>query len=125
MSEHDPLPELRPVRLQGRAYYAELRRILAEEEAEMRRTINAWKAECGGITPAMIGALALKHRLNVKATCEALEEWQLLRCGVYDRIRDGGIRPTDMLRAGQEWLRQRNGPTAIEAAFEQAREKKA
>jgi len=51
MSEHDPLPELRPVRLQGRAYYAELRRILAEEEAEMRRTINAWKAECGGITP--------------------------------------------------------------------------
>lgn len=119
--DDEPLPQLRPIRLQGKAYYVALKAILKEEGPDILATMERWRAERGGITPAMIGALALKHGLNFKATCEFLEDERVLKCGIYDRITEQH-RPTAVLKAGREWLRARDGDdkTAVQVAFERA-----
>jgi len=63
----------------------------------------------------------VRAELSFKATCEALEDWRLIPCGTYDRITEGGLRPTAVLRAGLQWLNDREGPTSMEAAFAQAK----
>lgn len=111
----EPLPQLRPIRLQGKAYYTALRAILKDEGPDILATLARWRTQGVKITPTVLGALALTHMLNFKATCEYLEDCRILPCGTYDRITEGGCRPTQCLRAGQEWLRERDGDSA--AAF--------
>jgi hypothetical protein len=41
--------------------------------------------------------LALKYHLNLKATCEYLEEREVVRYGTYERMINGGIRPMKAL----------------------------
>jgi hypothetical protein len=99
------MSELRPVRLQGKAYWTALRAILADEGPSILRTLALWRAEGHKMTPALLGALAVRHRLNFKAMCEFLEGEGILPCGMYDRLKAGGCRPTQCLKAGEEWLR--------------------
>jgi hypothetical protein len=98
----NPLPSLRPHARQGKAYYAELRAILKEIEHDVFEEIRAFRRAGGKITPAYIGHLALKYELNCKAMFEALEDWNLIPCGTYDKV-TRSHRPTAILRAGQEW----------------------
>jgi hypothetical protein len=119
MSE-EPLPKLRPQGLQGKPYFQELHRILRRERWPILQTLKGWRGgDKGPITAAMIGALALTHDINFKAMCQFLEDENIIPCGMYEVItRDH--RPTAILRAGQEWLAAREGPSAVAAAFEKA-----
>lgn len=116
----DPLPQLRPVRLQGKAYYTELKRILKAEGFGILSTLNQWQKNGAKLTPALVGALAIKHALNFKATCEFLEDYEVIPHGTYNRL-TRQHRPSAILRAGQEWLAEQDGgnKTAIQLAFEQ------
>lgn len=97
MSEH-PLPRLRPYARQGKAYYAELRAILKEIEQSVRADILALHQREGKITVIYVGQLALKYELNCKAMFEALEDWNIIPCGTYDRV-TRQHRPSAILRA--------------------------
>ena len=122
----DPLPPLRPIRLQGKAYYTALRGILKSEGPAILATLNRWRAQHGGVTVEMVGALALKHELNLKATCEFLADSRILPCDTYGRI-TRSMRPTEVLRAGREWLAAQDGDdkTTMAAAFERAMKEEA
>lgn len=84
------LPPLRPTARRGKAYFDELRAIVAEIAPDLRRDVEAIKAE-RKIKTRDLCVLALRYRLNFKATVEALEDMNLLACGVYDRIKDSGF----------------------------------
>lgn len=94
----DGFPALRPLARQGKAYYAELRAILKEIGADLKRDFAQTKRKNGKITVHDVCTLALKYRLNLKATFDYLEDERLLPCGMYDQLKDRGLRPMTMLR---------------------------
>lgn len=98
MTAQVELPRLRPLAFGGEAYYGELKQILEEIGPQLRADAEAIKAAGGAITVADLCRLALKYTLNVKATCEALEDWRILACGTYDMLRDRGFKPMQALR---------------------------
>lgn len=94
-----PLPELRPVRLQGKAYYTELRRILKEIRYDLKADAERLMQENGRkFTLRHACILALKYRINLKATVEALEDERIVPYGAYDRMLSRGLRPMTVLR---------------------------
>lgn len=98
----DGFPELRPFARQGKAYYAELKAILREIGADLRRDFAQTKRRSGSVTVRDVCALALKYRLNLKATFDFLEAERLLAFGTYDTLKDRGLRPMTMLREAWE-----------------------
>lgn len=102
----EPLPKLRPHARQGKAYYTELRAILAEIEKDVRSDIVSLRQSGKGITPAFVGWLALRYTLNCKAMFEALEDWNFIPCGMYEKV-TRSHRPTAILRAGQDFIMPR------------------
>lgn len=92
------IPRLRPYAFGGKAYYEELKAILLEIAPALIMDVAVILGRDGKITPADLCRLALKYTLNVKATCEALEDWNILACGTYDHLRSRGFRPMAALR---------------------------
>lgn len=92
------MPELRPVRLQGRAYYDELKRLIREHGAQMLEDAIDIKTETHMFTPYDLAYLALKYRLNMKATCEWLEESGFLLHGTYAKLLDRRFKPVTVAR---------------------------
>jgi hypothetical protein len=95
------MPELRPVRLQGKAYYDALKRILREIGSSLLQDAIDIKTETHTFTPHNLCYLALKYRLNVKATCEWLEESGFLLHGTYQTLRERRFKPMYVVR--QVW----------------------
>lgn len=93
------LPPLRPIRVQGKAYYVALRAILDEVGNDLHADAVTAKAE-HRMTPAMLCRLALTYRLNLKATTEYLEDRKVIRCGTYDRLfrESANLRPIACLK---------------------------
>lgn len=101
-----PLPELRPVRLQGKAYYTALRAILKEIKYDLKRDAERLQRGAGKFTVAHLCRLALTYRLNLKATAECLEDEHFLPAGTYQRLIDRGLRPMTALR--EVWAEMQN-----------------
>lgn len=81
----------------GRGYYTVLKAILASIGPQLVADANAIKAESGGkLTAYDVGCLAMKYDLNLKATCEWLEESRTLPVGTYDRLKRGGLKATEV-----------------------------
>lgn len=91
-------PRLRPYTHGGKAYYEELRAILAEIGPALKADAEAMRDDAGKLTVRALCQLALKYTLNVKATCEALEDMRILPTGTYDGLKDRGFKPMAMLR---------------------------
>ena len=92
------LPKLRPYTHGGKAYYDELKQILAEIGPALQADAESLKSTNGALTVGDLCRLALKYTLNVKATCEALEDMRILPCGMYDSLKQRGFQPMAMLR---------------------------
>jgi hypothetical protein len=103
----DDLPELRPVRLQGKAYYRELKRILKEVGDDIEQDARQILRDTGKFTVRDLAFLALKYRLNMKATCEHLEECRVLKYGTYDSLKERKLRPMAYLK--EVWSECRAG----------------
>lgn len=71
----------------GKRYYALLKAILSRVGKPIVDTANKIHDETGKLTPIDIGYLSLWFDLNFKATCEWLEEAQIIPHGMHDRIR--------------------------------------
>lgn len=93
------LPPLRPIRVQGKAYYVALRAILKEIGDDLYADAVAAK-HAHTMTPRMLCQLALTYRLNLKATTEYLEDRKVIRCGTYDRVfrESANLRPIASLK---------------------------
>lgn len=98
-----PLPELRPVRLQGGAYYKELRRLLRLLGGAIVEDAKAFHRRDQKITVDHVAQLALKYHLNMKAVAEYLEDRRVLPTGSYERLLERGLRPMTALT--QVWNR--------------------
>ena len=83
--------------LRGLAYYTRLKIILTEFGEQLAEDARQQEK----ITPVVIGALALKYSLNFKATCEWLEECNVIPTGVYDRLMERGVRVSDIFEAAR------------------------
>jgi hypothetical protein len=94
----DGFPELRPFARQGKAYYAELKAILKEIKYDLKHDFETISHRNGKVTVRDMCALALKYRLNLKATFDAIEDMRLLPCGTYDLMKDRDFRPMAALR---------------------------
>jgi hypothetical protein len=98
-----PLPTLRPCRLQGKAYYQELRRLhkqlgyALQRDAEgmvRDRQRGRWMA----LTLKEVATLALRYRLTLAATFAYFEDANKLPTGIYDALKARGMRPVSVLR---------------------------
>lgn len=76
----------RPAPLRGKAYYAELKRIRDEITAPLTVDFNILKTQHGKITPVLVGWLALKYDVNLKAMFDILNDLKLIPCCLYDKI---------------------------------------
>ena len=76
----------------GKGYYTVLKAILAAIGPQIAADARAIVAENGEFSPYNIGCLAVKYNLNFKATCEWLEESQVLPVGTYDRLKRSGLK---------------------------------
>lgn len=79
----------------GQRYYALLKAFLSVNGKAMVEFAKTLRGEDGGYSPAGIGWVSIKFGLNFKATCEWLEETNVLRAGWYDRVMDVRIRTPD------------------------------
>ena len=86
----------------GKGYFTVLKAILAECGQQMaddaRDTINQNE---GKYTTLDIGKLAVKYDLNFKATCEWLEESQVIPTGTYIRLKERGLKATEVLETAR------------------------
>ena len=89
----DDFPELRPFARQGKAYRAELRAIFKEIQHDLRADFDRLYRARQKFTPRDLCYLALKYRVNPKATYEMLEDLKLVPIGKYDTLRERGFRP--------------------------------
>lgn len=93
------LPQLRPVARQGKAYYTELKAILKEIGPAITADAERIRHEQDrAFTVRDLCVLALRYRLNCKATCEHLEDVGFLPCGTYTRLRERDFRPVSRLK---------------------------
>jgi len=76
----------------GKGYYTVLKAILGAIGPQIATDARAIVAENGEFSTYNIGCLALKYDLNFKATCEWLEESQVLPVGTYDRLKRSGLK---------------------------------
>lgn len=84
----------------GKGYYTILKAILAEVGPLLVADAEAIKAESGGkFTVYNVGCLAVKYDLNLKATCEWLEESRVLPVGSYRRLKARGLKATEVFEA--------------------------
>ena len=83
--------------LRGSAYYTRLKIILAEFGEQLAEDARQQQK----ITPVFIGILALKYSLTFKATCEWLEECNVIPTGVYDRLMERRVRVSDIFEAAR------------------------
>jgi hypothetical protein len=96
-----PLPGLRPVRLQGKAYYTALKQLLNDIGDDLLASAEARKRQTPDRRAFRVNDLcylALAYRLNCKATAEFLEDRHFLPAGTYESIRGRGFRLVAALR---------------------------
>lgn len=98
MTTEIAIPRLRPYACQGKPYKDELRAILKEIRIDLRDEARTILYQTHRFTTRDLCRLALKYELNVKATCEALEETGAISRGAWERLRRQGFRPTHALR---------------------------
>ena len=99
----------RPCPLRGKPYYTELKRITAKIAEPLTTDFHTLKVQHGKITPVLVGWLALRYDVNLKAMFEILNDLQLIKCCHYERIVTyGGIKVGDIFDAARkvEELRQ-------------------
>lgn len=92
------LPQLRPHALRGKAYFDQLKGILSEIGPAILADVAGVREDTGSITVSDVCEVALRHKLNLKATFDFLEDSRILPCGTYDRCKEGGIKPMAALR---------------------------
>lgn len=85
--------------LRGKAYHTLLKTILDECGQQIVQEARVIIVGSGRLAPVDIGALAIKYDLNFRATCEWLEESQVIPTGVYDRLIERGLRVSEVLAA--------------------------
>lgn len=70
----------------GEVYYGLLKTILSHVGKAMVDETKALRAHQNKLSAVDIGYISLKYGLNYKATCEWLEETQMLPAGTHERI---------------------------------------
>jgi hypothetical protein len=91
------LPELHPLG-RGKVYYDELRRLAVEDGIAITADVDRMKQQNGGaLTIKDACTLALRYRLRLAALFSILEDFCLVPCGVYDSLKERGLKPMAML----------------------------
>ena len=93
----------RPCPLRGKPYFTELKRIAAEIANPLTTDFYVLKEQNGKITPVLVGRLALRYDVNLKAMFEILNDLKLVRCGLYEKIVTyGGVKVADIFDAARK-----------------------
>jgi hypothetical protein len=83
----------------GKRYYDILRLVLAEVGGAIEADARAIVEQTGKITPLDVGRLATRYDLNFKATCEHLEDRNVLPCGTHQSLVERGLKVKRILAA--------------------------
>lgn len=100
---HPLTTKLRAAR-EGIVYYPTLTVILAEMGPTIRAEFKALRKQHGKVTPVMLGALASRHNLPMKALCEYYETQGMIPTGMYEYIQERGPGMTKLVEDGKAWL---------------------
>lgn len=92
------LPELRPGRMQGKAYFAALRQLRDEIKYALRHDFEQTKHQNREVVISDTIFWALKYRVTPAALYSILEDERLLPYGTYKSLRDRGFRPINALK---------------------------
>lgn len=105
------MPKLRPL-ARGKEYYTELNAILSKEGDALKRDFEGARArKQGRVTPRDVCFLALKYKLNLKATFDFLEDEGYLAYGTYAMLKERGLRSMAALREVWDEIQ---GPIIVE-----------
>ncbi|MCP4990876.1 MAG: hypothetical protein GY928_33995 [Colwellia sp.] len=84
-------------------YYTILKNIAKNTDKEFKEDFDTIKACYGGITPVLVGVLAIRYDLNYKATFFMLELICDAPSGLYDKvITDDNLKVGDVLKASRK-----------------------
>lgn len=98
MTTELPIPHLRPYARQGRPRADELRAILKEIRTDLKHEAEQILYTTRRFTATDLCRLALSYELDVRATCEALEEMRVIHSGAWRDLMRNGFRPSVKLR---------------------------
>ena len=85
--------------LRGKHYINALLTIEAESGDSMNTEFDRIKKETGKVTLCNIGQIAVKYGLNIKATIEWFEHTGRIRFGMYDSLKNRGLKAMDIYKA--------------------------
>lgn len=94
----------------GERYYALLKRILVIQGKAICEAVYQIRDETGKLTPVDMADIVLAFgwpENRMKPLAEWLEECCLIPAGMYEHLKDIGMKPGDVIRAAKE--RQRGG----------------
>jgi hypothetical protein len=84
----------------GKRYYTILNQIQAEIGVSLAADFANLREKHGNVTPVMVGWLALRYDVNLKAMFEILNNLKLLPSGIYKRL---GVKVGEVFEAARKF----------------------
>lgn len=82
----------------GKHFVLLLKQVYADLSPDLAEQALIIIKETGKLTPTDVGVLALRFNLQLKHTFEFLEEQNVLPSGTYDRLKDRGLKASEVIQ---------------------------